>query len=145
MEVRRITHDEAARVADMWDDMVDRVLKPRGKAHIQAMLTLSAQSPHAACFVADDGELRGFVLAELIDDGLLPARFGRVEELCGPREVLPDLLRAATAWLHEQGARVVRAEAEIDDQEAQDLLGDLGWQREAVRFAVYAEERHDVP
>jgi hypothetical protein len=138
MDVRRITHEEADRVADMWDDMVDRVLKPRGKAHIRAMLTLSAQSPHAACFVAEqDGALHGFVLAELLDDGLLPARFGRIEELCGPREVLPDLVRCATAWLHEQGAQVVRAEAEIDDAEAQDLLADLGWQREAVRFATY--------
>lgn len=140
MEIRRITHDEAARVADMWDDMVDRVLKPRGKAHIEAMLTLSAQSPHAACFVADEGgQLRGFVLAELIDDGLLPARFGRIEELCGPREVLPDLIRTATTWLHGQGAQVVRAEAEFDDDEGQDLLADLGWEREAVRFATYAD------
>ena len=141
MEVRRIRHDEGEQVAGLWDEMVDGVLRPRGKANIAAMLTLSATSPHAACFVADDdGVLRGFVLAELADDGLLPARFGRVEELCGPRELLPDLVAAAVAWLHEQGVWVVRAEAEEDDPEAIELLTQLGWQREAVRFAAYRDE-----
>jgi hypothetical protein len=105
------------------------------------MLTLSASSPHAACFVADDdGELRGFVLAELVDDGLLPARYGKVQELCGPRELLPDLVRAAVDWLREHDVEVVRAEAEEDDPEAMTLLTELGWDREAVRFATYLSE-----
>jgi hypothetical protein len=88
----------------------------------------------------DDGELRGFVLAELVDDGLLPARYGKVQELCGPRELLPDLVRAAVDWLREHDVEVVRAEAEEDDPEAMTLLTELGWDREAVRFATYLSE-----
>jgi hypothetical protein len=142
MDVRRIRHDEAERVAGLWDDMVDGVLRPRGRANITAMLTLSATSPHAATFVAEeDGELRGFVLAELADDGLLPARYGKVQELCGPRELLPDLVTAAVAWLREQDVECVRAEAEEDDPEAIALLTELGWEREAVRFAMYPGEQ----
>jgi len=141
MEVRRIRHDEADRVSGLWDEMVGGVLKPRGRANISAMLTLSATSPHAACFVADDGgDLRGFVLAELADDGLLPARYGKVQELCGPRELLPELVQAAVGWLREQGVECVRAEADEDDPEAIALLTELGWDREAVRFATYVSQ-----
>jgi hypothetical protein len=141
MQVRRIRQEEAPAVTALWDELVEHVLAPAGRANIEAMLTLSATSPHAACFVAedDDGALAGFVLAELVDDGLLPVRFGRIEELAGPRELLPDLVRTATRWLHEQGATAVRAEAEEDDEEALTLLSELGWEREAVRFATYRE------
>lgn len=85
-------------------------------------------------------QVLGFVLAEVADDGLLPARFGKVQELCGPRELLPELVGEAVAWLREQGVEVVRAEAEEDDEEALELLSELGWDREAVRFATHLSE-----
>ena len=77
MEIRRIRQAEA--VTDLWDESCGGVLKERGRRNIAAMLVLAASSHRAACFVDDD--LNGFVLAELAEDGLLPCRFGRVEEL----------------------------------------------------------------
>ncbi|HYF24697.1 MAG TPA: hypothetical protein VD931_03060 [Baekduia sp.] len=143
MQIRRIEQRDAERVTALWDRASRETpdggpLQPRGRANIAAMLTLSAASPHAACFVAEgDDELHGFVLAELHDDGLLPGRYGRIEELTGPRELLPELLAAAVGWLREHGAEVIRADADEDDPEAVALLSELGWQREAIRFALY--------
>lgn len=143
MRIRRIEQADAERVTELWDRAAREhpeggPLQPRGRANIAAMLTLTAASPHAACFVAEDtDEVQGFVLAELHDDGLLPGRYGRIEELTGPRELLPDLLEAAVGWLREAGAQVIRADAEEDDPDAVALLAELGWQREAIRFALY--------
>lgn len=141
MPVRRIRHDEGERVAALWEAAADGALRPRGRSNLHAMLTLCATSTRTACFVAEvEDEVHGFVIAEVVEDRLLPERHGRLEELCGPRELLPELVRHAVGWLHEQGVDLVRAEAEEDDPDAVDLLVDLGWEREAVRFATYRAE-----
>jgi hypothetical protein len=84
MEIRRIRQTEAEAVTDLWDEAGRSVpdggpLKERGRRNIAAMLVLAASSHRVACFV--DDALRGFVLAELAEDGLLPCQYGRIEEL----------------------------------------------------------------
>jgi hypothetical protein len=136
-EIRRIRQTEADAVVDLWGGP----LKDRGRRNIAAMLVLAASSHRAACFVAVDADrVVGFVLAELMDDGLLPCRFGRIEELeaGGDDEVASALVTAALDWLHAHDVFAVRAEVALGDP-GEPLLESLGFEREAVRFAHYRE------
>ena len=107
-EIRRIRQTEADAVVDLWGGP----LTERGRRNIAAMLVLAASSHRAACFVAVEAErVVGFVLAELMDDGLLPCRFGRIEELVGGGE----LVAAALEWLYEHDVFAVRAEVALGE------------------------------
>ncbi len=114
------------------------MLKERGRRNIAAMLVLAASSHRAACFV-DDG-LKGFVLAELAEDGLLPCRYGRVEELYarGDSELERALVRAAVEWLWQQDVFVIRSWVAHAEPGAE-LLQELGFEAEATRFGLYRE------
>jgi hypothetical protein len=98
---------------------------------------LSASSHRAACFV-DDG-LNGFVLAELAEDGLLPGRYGRVEELYarGDTELERALVQAAVDWLWQHDVFVIRTE--LDLGESAEVVESLGFQAETTRFGLYRE------
>jgi hypothetical protein len=144
LEIRRIRQTEAETVTDLWDEAARSVpdggpLRERGRRNIAAMLVLTANSHRAACFVAADGDApRGFVVAELIDDGLLPCWFGRVGELYArdDEEAERRLVRAAVEWLTARGAAVIETDVPLD--EPRDALwSDLGWARESVRWRVY--------
>lgn len=137
MEIRRIRQTEAEAVTNLWDEASGGVLKERGRRNIAAMLVLAASSHRAACFV-DDG-LNGFVLAELVDDGLLPCRYGRVEELSagGDRELERALILAAVDWLWQHDVFVIRTELELG--ESADLVESLGFEAETTRFGLYRE------
>ena len=145
MEIRRIRQTEAEAVTELWDEAGRSVpdggpLKERGRRNIAAMLVLAASSDRVACLV--DDALRGFVLAELADDGLLPGRYGRVEELYarGDHELERALVQAAVDWLFERGVQVIRAEVALDEPGAE-LLSSLGFEPEATRFGLYAPLR----
>ena len=121
--IRRIRQTEAKAVTDLWDEAGRSVpdggpLKERGRRNIAAMLVLAASSHRAACFV-DDG-LNGFVLAELADDGLLPAQYGRVEELYarGDTELERAPVQAAVDWLTAHDLHVVRPDVALHELSA---------------------------
>ncbi len=136
-EIRRIRQTEADAVIELWGGP----LKERGRRNIAAMLVLAASSHRAACFVAVEAErVVGFVLAELVEDGLLPCQFGRVEErsVGEDEEVERALVAAALEWLYEHDVFVVRAEVALGEPGEQ-LLESLGFEREAIRFAHYRE------
>jgi hypothetical protein len=137
MEIRRIRQTEAEVVTELWDESSGGVLKERGRRNIAAMLVLAATSHRAACFVADG--LNGFVLAELVEDGLLPCRFGRVEELYarGDAELERALVQAAVDWLWQHDVFVIRAELELG--ESSKLIESLGFEPETTRFGLYRE------
>jgi hypothetical protein len=143
-EIRRIRQTEAEAVTDLWDEAGQSVpdggaLTERGRRNIAAMLVLAASSHRAACFVAlDNGEPVGLVMAELADDGLLPGRFGRVAELYarGGADVERSLVQAAVAWLHDRGVPVIHAEVPLDEP-GEEIFESLGFEREAIRFALY--------
>jgi hypothetical protein len=102
------------------------------------MLVLAASSHRGACF-ADDG-LNGFVLAELMPDGLLPGQFGRVEELYardGDAELERALIQAAVDWLWQHEVFVIRTE--LDLGESAEVVESLGFQAETTRFGLYRE------
>ena len=143
MEIRRIRQTEAEAVTDLWDEAGRSVpdggpLKERGRRNIAAMLVLAASSHRAACFV--DDALGGFVLAELAEDGLLPGRYGRVEELYarGDVELERALVQAAVDWLFAHDVFVIRAEVALDEPGAE-LLTSLGFQAETTRFGLYRD------
>jgi hypothetical protein len=138
MEIRRIRQTEAEAVTDLWDEASGGVLKERGRRNIAAMLVLAASSHRAACFV-DDG-LNGFVLAELAEDGLLPCRYGRVEELYarGDAGLERALVEAAVDWLWQREVFVIRAWVAHGEPGAE-LLQSLGFESEATRFGLYGE------
>ena len=137
MEIRRIRQTEAEAVTDLWDEAAGGVLKERGRRNIAAMLVLAASSHRGACFVDDD--LSGFVLAELIPDGLLPGQFGRVEELYarGDAELERALIQAAVDWLWQHEVFVIRAELELG--ESAQVIESLGFEPETTRFGLYGE------
>ena len=137
MEIRRIEQTEAEAVTDLWDEASGGVLKERGRRNIAAMLVLAASSHRGACFVDDD--LNGFVLAELAEDGLLPGRFGRVEELYarGDEELERALIEAAVDWLWQHEVFVIRTELELG--ESAELVESLGFEPETTRFGLYRE------
>jgi hypothetical protein len=136
--IRRIRQAEADAVTDLWDEAAGGVLKERGRRNIAAMLVLAASSHRVACFV-DDG-LDGFVLAELAEDGLLPGRYGRVEELYarGHAELERALVQAAVDWLWQHDVFVIRSWVALDEPGAE-LLQSLGFEPEATRFGLYRE------
>jgi hypothetical protein len=106
------------------------------------MLVLAASSHRTACFVAvEDGELGGFVMAELADDGLLPCRYGLVEELYARRDRATEraLVEAAVAWLYEHEVFVIRTEIDLDTPEDAEVLEPLGFERETIRFGLYRD------
>ena len=135
-EIRRIRQTEADAVIALWGGP----LKERGRRNIAAMLVLAASSHRAACFVAVEAErVVGFVLAELVEDGLLPCQFGRIEERsAGDEGVERALVGAALEWLYEHDVFVVRAEVALGEP-GEPLLESLGFAREAIRFAHYRE------
>jgi hypothetical protein len=137
MEIRRIEQTEAEAVTDLWDEACGGVLKERGRRNIAAMLVLAASSHRGACFV--DDHLNGFVLAELIPDGLLPGQFGRVEELYarGDDELERALIQAAVDWLWEHEVFVIRTELELG--ESAEVVESLGFEAETTRFGLYRE------
>lgn len=142
MEIRRIRQTEAEAVADLWDEAGRSVpdggaLTERGRRNIAAMLVLAASSHRAACFVDDD--LRGFVLAELVQDGLLPGRLGLVEELYarGDPDLERALIRAAVDWLWEHEVFVIRTELELG--ESAEVVEALGFEAETTRYGLYRE------
>ena len=137
MEIRRIRQTEAEAITDLWNESCGGVLKERGRRNIAAMLVLAASSHRAACFVDDD--LDGFVLAELVEDGLLPCQFGRVEELYagGDAELERALIRAAVDWLWQHDVHVIRTEVELG--ESADVVESLGFLAETTRFGLYGE------
>ena len=113
MEIRRIRQTEAEAVTDLWDEAGQSVpdggaLTERGRRDIAGMLVLAASSDRAACCV--DDALNGFVLAELAEDGLLPGRYGRVEELYarGDEDTERALIQAAVDWLWQRDVLVIR-------------------------------------
>jgi hypothetical protein len=134
-EIRRIRHDEAEAVVALWDQAGP--LEESGRRSIAAMLVLAASSHRAACFVAvEDGRVRGAVVAELVEDGLLPCLYGRVAELFGiSREAL---VGAAVGWLRGRGAMVITTEVAFGAED-DGLWTGLGFEREAVRWAVYPQ------
>ncbi len=144
-EIRRIDPAEAEAVTELWDELGRSVpdggaLAPRGRRNLAAMLVLAAGSPRAACFVAvgDDGEVQAFAMAELLDDGLLPARYGELQEhfARGDAALEQAVCEAAIAWLWEHDLWVVRAEVDLDaPREA--LMAALGFTPEALRHATY--------
>lgn len=143
MEIRRIRQTEAEAVMELWDEAGQSVpdggaLKERGRRNIAAMLVLAASSHRAACFV-DDG-LNGFVLAELAEDGLLPGRYGLVEELYarGDDDLERALVEAAVDWLWGHEVFVIRTEVAHGEPGAE-LLRELGFAAEATRFGLYRE------
>jgi ribosomal protein S18 acetylase RimI-like enzyme len=145
MEIRRIRQTEADAVTELWDEAGRSVpdggpLQERGRRNIAAMLVLAASSHRVACLV--DDELRGFVLAELAEDGLLPCQYGRVEELYarGDQELERALVQAAVEWLFERGVQVIRSEVALDEPGAE-LLESLGFEAETTRFGLYAPLR----
>jgi hypothetical protein len=135
--IRRIRQTEAEAVTDLWDEAAAGALEERGRRNIAAMLVLAAVHPRAACFV-DDG-LNGFVVAE-IDEGLLPGRAGRVEELYarGDAELERALAQAAVDWLWEHSVGVIRSDVALDEPGAE-LLRELGFEAEATRFGLYRD------
>ena len=114
------------------------MLKERGRRNIGAMLVLAASSHRVACFV--DADVNGFALAELAEDGLLPGRYGRVEELYGrgDHDLERALVRAAVDWLWQHDVFVIRTWVAHDEPGA-DLLRELGFESEATRFGLYRE------
>jgi hypothetical protein len=138
MEIRRIRQTEAEAVTDLWDESAGGVLKERGRRNIAAMLVLAASSHRAACFV-DDG-LNGFVLAELAEDGLLPGRYGRIEEYYagGDAELEHALVQAAIDWLWQHDVFVIRCWVALDEP-GRELFEALGFEAEATRFGLYRD------
>jgi hypothetical protein len=137
MEIRRIRQTEAEAVTNLWNEAGGGVLKERGRRNIAAMLVLAASSHRAACFV-DDG-LNGFVLAELVEDGLLPCQYGRVEELYarGNSELERALVHAAVGWLWQHDVFVIRTELELG--ESAEVVESLGFEPETTRFGLYRD------
>jgi hypothetical protein len=135
--IRRIRQTDAEAVTDLWDEACGGVLEERGRRNIAAMLVLAASSHRGACFV-DDG-LNGFVLAELAEDGLLPGRFGRVEELYArdDAELERALVQAAVDWLWQHEVFVIRTELELG--ESAEVVESLGFGAETTRFGLYRE------
>jgi hypothetical protein len=145
LEIRRIRQTEAEAVTELWDEAGRSApdggpLKERGRRNIAAMLVLAASNPSTACFVAvaDDG-VRGFVMAEL-DEGLLPGRAGRVEELYARGDAGTEraLVQAALDWLGAHGVSVIRADIALGERGAE-LLESLGFQAEATRYGLYGD------
>jgi hypothetical protein len=136
--IRRIRQTEAEAVTDLWDEAAGGVLKDRGRRNIAGMLVLAAVHQRVACFVDDD--LHGFVVAE-IDEGLLPGRAGRVEEVYarGDAELERALVQAAVDWLFEHDVAVIRADVARDEPGAEGLES-LGFEPEATRFGLYRED-----
>lgn len=115
-----------------------------GRANITAHLTLSASHTDVACFVAEeDGELVGFVVAELISGTTLPGRAGEVAELY----VLPGrnrdparerLANEAISWLRENGAGLLFVHRHRDEApQERPLWRSLGFDNDMVRFSRY--------
>ena len=148
LEIRRIRQTEAETVTDLWDEAARSVpdggpLRERGRRNIAAMLVLTASSHRAACFVAADGDaLRGFVLAELIEDGLLPCWYGPRRRAVRPRRRGGGAGARAGGGSGSSpagGAAVIETDVPLD--EPRDALwSDLGWARESVRWRIYPRD-----
>jgi hypothetical protein len=76
----------------------------------------------------------------LAEDGLLPGRFGRVEELYarGDDDLKRALVQAAVDWLWQHDVHVIRSWVALDEPGAE-LLQSLGFEPEATRFGLYRD------
>jgi ribosomal protein S18 acetylase RimI-like enzyme len=148
-EIRRINEDEGDLVAELWDRMCREIpdggsLTDRGRRNIAGCLSMSAWHERSFCRVAvAGGSVVGFVNGRTdTGDGLLPGVSGTLESLyvvpaARNRGISRRLAESAVGWLRERGADVVSTNICIDNDEAQRLWLDLGFQRDVVRLSHY--------
>jgi GNAT superfamily N-acetyltransferase len=148
-EIRRIDEDEGDLVAELWDQMCREVpdggpLTDRGRRNIARWLSVSAWHEQSFCLVAvAGGSVVGFVNGRTdTGDGLLPGVSGTLESLyvvpaARNHGISRRLAETAIGWLRERGAGVVRTDICIDNDDAQRLWLDLGFQRDMVRLSHY--------
>lgn len=144
MEIRRIHITEAEQVAALWDHAGRETpdggpLTDRGRATITGWLRAAASHPLVFCLVAEeDGELIGFRLARILLDELGPGWAGELQEHHGPPEVAAALAEEAVRRLRDAGCGVITAQVASDDAAQHELLSALAFERDVLRFSLYA-------
>ena len=148
--IRRIRVDEAPAVRELYRESVleaaerhpeDRLgISERGLDNLETQFRLGAAHEDVITLVAeDDGELIGFVLAEVERGRSLPGTAGQVAEVwTGPgREWLrEELVREAIRLLRERGAGPIFHTDDAKDPEREPWES-LGFEPDGVRFSLY--------
>jgi hypothetical protein len=152
--IRRIRVEEAHAVRDLYARMVadaaakhpeDRIaISERGLHNFETYFRLGAVHQDVITLVAErDGELVGFVLAEISRSGAMPCVAGEINELwtSGPEDeaLRGELAREAIDALRERGAGPIfhledAAHTERTPWEP------LGFEADVVRFSLYPED-----
>lgn len=158
--ISRITEDEAAEVAELWDRMCRAVpdggpLTARGRRNIERMLAAASYHHQTACLVAHgerEGAGRGpvgFVMARVDPgDGLLPCLSGEIQELYADddRALAVELAEAAVAWLRQQDDLwTIRVHVDAEDPATQALWRDRGFQPDLVTLSLYRDPEPLTP
>jgi hypothetical protein len=146
--IRRITQDEGAAVAELWDRMCREVadggpLRPCGRRNLRRMLETAAFHRDTFCLVAvrPDGGITGFGMGHLdTGDGLLPGLAGRAEERYAPDDGVRRRLAAAVVErLEREGAQVIRSTVAADEPAEQRFWAGLGFEADMVVLSRYVE------
>ena len=142
--IRRICEEDARTVAELWNELAEGVLKPRGRRNIERYLALAENHADFACFVAEeDGELVGFTVAHRWTSPGMPGVKGEIAETyvrpsARGHEIGRGLVEHAVDWLRAHGAWAVVHDACIDAPG--DFWESLGFERDVVRYSLYAKE-----
>ncbi len=150
-EIRRITQDQAAEGAALWNRMCRETpdggpLTPQGLTNINRMLAMASFHHETTCLVACEGDaMVGFALARVDPgDGLLPCLIGELQEFY----VMPQargrgheraLAEAAIRWLRERDAATIRTQLSTDDLDGRGFWQSQGFEADMVVLSLYRD------
>jgi hypothetical protein len=149
--IRRMRVDEAPRLRQLTKEGIarmaaahpeDRVgISDAGLDNLETHYRLGAVHPDLITLVAeDDGDIVGFVDAEITRGRSLPGVSGEIGDLYLAAGVSPDvaeaLAREAVELLRERGARVI-LHTEDADRPEREPWESLGFESDVVRFSLY--------
>lgn len=146
--IRKMMAHEIETVLSMWDancrECLNIGLNADG-SRVLEHLRKNIDSRDAACLVAEEeetGDLFGFITCFAATHPAMQGTLGQIDELY----VMPDarrqgagteLVRDAVEFLRELGADTIRTEVELENTSAQNLLRNLGWDKESFTYKLY--------
>jgi hypothetical protein len=136
--IRRIEASDAPRVRELYRTMTRSRISEAGLNNLETLFRLGAVHEDVYTLVAEqDGELVGFVLAEVTRSPGLPGLAGRIDELWTLDNPLRrPLVEEAIRLLRKRGVKPVfhYEDAEEPDDEPWRMLGFVP---DTVRYSLY--------
>jgi len=132
---------------DNWAEGGDTGPSPADRERLRRVIAGYVSHPQVCCFVAEqDAEVVGFVTASVSSHPVMEGLVGTIEELyvrpaSRRQSIGTQLAQAASSFLRQNGAGVLKTHACIDSEVAKAFWASLGWEADTATFSLYDPEQ----